>query len=239
MKNFTSHPFTLVFAAVLFLAPFPLPCQSTSDDASLPANSNNVVPQAVNQKRILGIIPNYRTVPFPHPYKPISRSAKFKLATQDAFDRGTFFLAAAFAGVGQLDHANSAFGQGAAGYGQYLGTAYADFVIGDYMTEAVFPILLHQDPRFFRKGSGKTLSRLTYAAGQIVLTHGDNGRVQFNYSEFLGNATSVAISNAYYVDNRDASDAAVKWVSQLGVDAASNVLKEFWPDIQRKLTRKH
>ncbi len=236
MKILASQCRTPLFAAVLFFAPCALWCQSSSGDTS--ATTNNVVPPAVNQKRILGIVPNYRTVPFPHPYKPIAPRTKFKLATQDAFDRGTFFLAVAFAGVSQLDRSNPSFGQGAAAYGQYLGTSYADFVIGDYMTEAIFPTLLHQDPRYFRKGIGRASSRLAYAAGQIVLTHGDNGRVQFNYSELLGNATSVAISNAYYVDNRDASDALIKWVSQLGVDAASNILKEFWPDVQRKLARK-
>ncbi len=220
------------------LVPSALWCQSVSSDGAS-QNSNNVVPDAVNQKRIFGIIPNYRTSPFPHPYTPISVRSKFKLASQDAFDRGTIVLAAAFAGESQLTNSNKDFGQGAAAYGRYFGTSYADFVIGDYMTEAIFPSLLHQDPRYFRKGQGGTWSRLAYAAGQIVLTHGDNGRVQFNYSELAGNATSVAISNAYYVNNRDASDASVKWVTQLGVDAASNILKEFWPDILAKVNRKH
>jgi hypothetical protein len=75
--------------------------------------------------------------------------------------------------------------------------------------------------------------------GQIVLTHGDNGRTQFNFSEIVGNSTAVVISNAYYQNNRDAGDAAIKLVEQLGVDAAANVLKEFWPDVHRKFTRKN
>ena len=201
-----------------------------------------MVKDAVEDKRIFGIVPNYRTAAFPIPYQPISSADKFKIASQDAFDRGTFVLAAAFAGESQLTNSNQSFGQGAAAYGRYLGTSYADFVIGDYMTEGIFPTLLHQDPRYFRKGSkggAGVLSRLVYAAGQIVITHGDNGRVQINYSELAGNATAVAISNAYYVDNRDAKDASVKWVSQLSVDAASNILKEFWPDILQKFARKH
>ncbi len=92
------------------------------------------------------------------------------------------------------------------------------------MTEAIFPSLLHQDPRYFRRGRGGVLSRLTYAAGQVLITHGDNGRAQFNVSELAGNATAVAISNVYYVDNRDATDAAVRWGTQIAVDAASNIL---------------
>jgi hypothetical protein len=190
-------------------------------------------------KRLFGIVPNYRTSASLHPYVPLSAKEKFKVASQDAFDRGTVVLAAAFAGEGQLSNSNPSFGQGAAGYGRYFGTAYADFVIGDFMTEGIFPTLLHQDPRYFRKGSGSGFSRLSYAVGQIILTHNDEGKTAFNYSEIVGNSVAVAISTSYYQDNRDASDAVVKLVSQLGVDAASNVLKEFWPDLQRKFSRKH
>jgi hypothetical protein len=190
-------------------------------------------------KRLLGIVPNYRTSPALHPYAPVSSREKFVIASEDAFDRGTFILAAAFAGEAQWTNANKSFGQGAAGYGRYLGTSYADYVIGDFMTEGIFPTLLHQDPRYFRKGSGSGWSRLGYAMGQIIFTHNDSGKTAFNYSEIIGNSTAVAISNAYYVNNRDASDAAVKLVNQLSVDMASNVLKEFWPEIQKKLSRKH
>jgi hypothetical protein len=75
--------------------------------------------------------------------------------------------------------------------------------------------------------------------GQIFWTHGYSGKVQFNYSELIGNSTAVAISNAYYTDNRTASDAVSKLGTQLGVDIAANVLKEFWPDFERKFSRKY
>jgi len=189
-------------------------------------------------KRVLWIIPNYRTAPSIDNFHPITAGEKFKVASEDAFDRGTVGLAALFAGEAQLTNANRSFGQGAAGYGRYFGTAYGDFVIGDYMTEAIFPTLLHQDPRYFRRGKGSGWSRLGYAVGQIFLTHGDSGRVQFNYSEIVGNSVAVAISNSYYADNRTAGDAVSKLGAQLGVDMAANVLKEFWPDLQRKLRRK-
>lgn len=189
-------------------------------------------------KRVFGIIPNYRTSPCLTNYEPLTPKQKFKIASEDSFDRGTFVLAAAFAGEAQLTNSSRSFGQGMAGYGRYLGTAYADFVIGDYMTEAIFPSLLHQDPRYFRKGKGGAWARFRYACGQIILTHDDSGKTAFNYSEIIGNSTAVAISNAYYADNRDARDAGVKLTSQLGVDMAANILKEFWPEINRKLSRK-
>jgi len=138
-----------------------------------------------------------------------------------------------------LTNANRSFGQSAAGYGRYFGTSYADFVIGNYMTEAIFPSMLHQDPRYFRRGTGSTWSRLGYAVGQTLWTHSDSGRMQFNYSEVLGNSTAVAISNGYYHDNRDVGDAVTKLGTQIGVDMAANILKEFSSDLNRKFFRKH
>jgi hypothetical protein len=221
----------LVFAATVALCP----CQ-TAPPANAPAQ--NEAPDA-ESKRILGFIPNYRTSPSLVNYKALTPGEKFKIASEDAFDRGTIVLAALFGAEGQLVNSNRAFGQGGEGFAKYFGSAYGDLVIGDYMTEAVFPTLLHQDPRYFRRGEGSGWSRLGYAMGQIFWTHTDSGGTQFNYSEVLGNSAAVAISNAYYKDNRDVGDAVSKLGMQLGVDMASNVLKEFWPDLQRKLRRKH
>jgi len=190
-------------------------------------------------KRLFGIIPNYRTSPSLAHYEPLTSKEKFKLAADDALDRGTFILAAAFAGKNQITNANPSFGQGVKGYSDYFVTSYADWAIGDYMTEAIWPSLLHQDPRYFRRGNGRALSRLAYAMGQIFITHNDSGHHSFNFSEIGGNATAAAISQAYYPDNRDAVSAASTLGVQIGVDMASNIMKEFYPDLRRALSRKH
>jgi hypothetical protein len=229
--------FIILFASACW------PSQSFGQQASFEdlTASESVTPQPLpaESKRIFGIIPNNRTSPGLKDYKPLSTKAKFDIARQDSFDRGTIILAAAFAADAQLTNANPSFGQGVRGYAHYFGASYGDFVIGNYMSEAIYPALLHQDPRYFRRGIGSGLSRLGYSVGQIFWTHTDSDRTQFNYSEILGNSTAVAISNAYYPDNRSAGDSATKLGMQIGVDMASNVLKEFWPDVSRKFTRKN
>lgn len=195
-------------------------------------------PPEEKHSRIFGIIPNYRTYPIPTKYEPLTAHQKFKIAVQDSFDPGTFLMAAGFGGLGQITNATPSFGQGVAGYARYFSTSYADLAIGDFMTEAIYPTLLHQDPRYFRRGTGSTLSRVGYAVSQIFVTHNDSGRRMFNFSEILGNSTAVAISNAYYPDNRNAHDAATKLGVQVGVDMFGNVLKEFWPDVEKKIARK-
>ena len=230
----------LCFVSVL-LATLAL-CQQPAQDQPLQPGTvkrSDAGSQEVESKRIFGIIPNFRTSPSLENYEPLRAAAKFKIATQDSFDRGTVALAALFAGQSQLTDATPSFGQGVAGYGRYFATAYADFVIGNYMTEGFYPTVLHQDPRYFRKGTGSGRGRLGYAVKQIFWTHKDSGGTQFNYSEWFGNSTAVAISNAYYPDNRTAGEAVSKLAIQVSVDTASNILKEFWPDVERKFNRKH
>jgi len=218
------------FICMFYMA---LPAWSQSDTAPV---SDAPQPES---KRLMGIIPNYRTSPNIQNYEPITSNEKFKIASEDALDRGTVVLAALFGGEGQVTNGNRSFGQGAAGFGKYWGAAYGDFAIGDYMTEAILPTLLRQDPRYFRRGTGSGWSRLGYATKQIFWTHGDGGGTQFNYSEVIGNSVAVAISNAYYADNRNATDATAQLGLQIGVDMAANILKEFWPDIERKFKRPH
>jgi hypothetical protein len=239
----------LAFCAAFFapvILPIPSFCQQASSEhptqpeqISQNADSSQDTSHGREDKRIFGIIPNYRTSPSLKAYKPLTAREKFRIASEDAFDRGTFVLAAAFAGQAQLTNSNPSFGQGVQGYARYFGTASADFIVGDYMTEAIFPTILHQDPRYFRRGTGTGWSRLAYAAGQIFWTHTDSGGSQFNLSEIAGNSAAVAISNIYYPENRTVSSALSKLGAQIGVDMAANILKEFWPDLNRRFSRKH
>ena len=189
-------------------------------------------------KRIFGIIPNYRTSPTLTNYTPLASGTKFHLATDDGFDRGTFILAALFAAQSQWTQSPS-FGHGIGASGRYYAAALGDLMIGDFMTEAIYPVAFHQDPRYFRRGTGNAWSRLGYAVGQIVWTHTDAGGAQFNFSEILGNATAVGIANTYYPDDRTLSKNASRWSLQIGVDMAANILKEFWPDLDRAVGHRH
>src|SRR5579863_3283818 len=221
------RPFGLLFLSAVVLG------FSSRAVAQQDSSGQNVAqPEA---KRILGIIPNYRTSPSLHPYKSLTAGEKFKIAGEDSFDRGTAGLALLFAGEAQLTNTNPSFGHGVEGYSRYLATSYSDLVIGDVMTEAIFPVMLHQDPRYFRRGTGSAWARLESAAGQIFWTHTDSDQAQFNFSEVLGNSGAVAISTAYYPDNRTAGSAVSQLGVQLGVDMASNIVKEFWPEISRKI----
>jgi hypothetical protein len=161
---------------------------------------------------------------------------KFKLGLEDSFDYYAYPAAGIFAGIGMWQHQTPSFGQGAAGFGRYYGTAFADQTIGNMMSESVFPVMLRQDPRYFPMATGGFGKRTWYAISREWITRNDNGKLGFNYSELGGNAAAVAISNAYYpAENHTVSNNAYKYGQQIGLDAFFNILKEFWPDMRRKM----
>lgn len=213
---------------------------NAQNNATANAAATNVAQPATSSepKRLFGIIPNYRTSETLHPYTPISAKQKFHLAAQDSFDPGPVILAAIVAGIDQGTNADKSYGQGVQAYAKYWGAEYATFVIGNYMTEAVLPSVLHQDPRYFRMGCCGW-KRVGYALGQIVWTHSDSGKGQFNFSEIVGNSIASGASMGFFPNNRTAGDFASSLGIQLGVDAGVNVLKEFWPEVNRAFSRMH
>jgi hypothetical protein len=212
---------------------------SAPEVVAKPASPNSLDPPQAPDKRMFGVLPNYRTVEDSADVEPLTTKRKFYIASKDSFDYPIYFLSAAFAGISQLENENADFGQGLKGYAKRYGAAYVDQMLGNMMTEAVVPTLLHEDPRYFRRGSGSKLGRTAYALTRIFVTRTDAGLNRINSSELLGNSVAVAISNAYYPESRNVADNLEKLALQCGTDALSNVLKEFWPDVKRKLRSRH
>lgn len=188
-----------------------------------------------SKNHIFWVIPNYREDEDIGKVRPLAPRAKFKMAFDDSFDPSAFLVAGVFAGI-SMAQKQYAFGQGAQGFAKYYGGAFADQAIGNMMTEALLPIALRQDPRYFTKARGGFLRRTGYAISREAITRGDDGRNHFNASELAGNAVAAGISNLYYPSaNRSLSNTADKWAQQIALDTAFNVMKEFWPDVRRKL----
>jgi hypothetical protein len=149
------------------------------------------------KQRVLGIVPNFY-VTYNWNAVPLTTKQKFKLAFRSAVDPVAFLGAGFAAGLEQWDDGYSGYGQGAQGYGKRFGASYTDAFDGTMLGGAVFPSLLHQDPRYFYKGTGTIRSRILYAISTVVICKGDNGRWQPNYSNVLGSLAGAGISNLYY-----------------------------------------
>ncbi len=183
-------------------------------------------------KRVLGVLPNYRTAELSAAGHPLTPAQKLRIAAKDSFDYPLVILGGAYAALYQLEDSHPEFGQGAKGYFKRFGTSYADQVNGNMFTEGFLPVLLREDPRYFRMAEGPKKKRTLYALSRIFVSRTDSGKTTFNYAEVVGNGIAAGIGLAYYPDNRNISDYMMNWGTELATDASSQVLKEFWPDIK-------
>lgn len=190
-------------------------------------------------KRVLGVLPNYRTAELSAAGHPLTSQQKLRIAAKDSFDYPLIILGGAYAALYQLENSHPEFGQGTKGYLRRFGTSYCDQVDGNMMTEGFLPILLKEDPRYFRMAEGSKAKRTWYALTRILVTRTDSGNKIFNFSEVLGNGIAAGIGLSYYPDDRDVPDYMQNWGIQLATDAVSQVLKEFWPDVKRRWYEKH
>ena len=195
--------------------------------------SSFVAAQALSDKRAFGVLPNYKTVERGMPSRPLTEHEKFILATKDTFDPPILFVSVALAGWSQSKNQDPSFGQGMSGYAKRFGTGLADQVTGNYLVEWAMPALLHQDPRYFRQGTGPVVKRAAYAATRVFVTRTDSGRSTMNLSDIAGNGMAAATGNFYYKDSRRLSDNLGRMATFTMTEAFGDVMKEFWPDIKR------
>lgn len=147
--------------------------------------------------------------------------------------------AAGSGGLSQALDTNKGFGQGAEGYGKRVGAAFAGTASNNFFGTFLFPSILHQDPRYFRKGTGSAGSRIKYALTRSFITRTDSGRSAPNYSFWLGQGASAAISNTYYgPGDRSASDALTRFATGSATSTGFNIVKEYWPEIMHKVFKK-
>ena len=183
-------------------------------------------------KRILGVIPNFRSVNADVELPPQSKREKFKTALQDSFDYSAFIFVGAQAGANMASASTPEFRQGAAGYARYYRHTFADQADENIWVAGILPATLHQDNRYYTLGHGRAVHRVEYAITRILITRNDDGDNTFNTSEVLGAGTAAAISSLYYpVDERTWTKVGQRWLTNVILDGATFGVKEFWPDL--------
>ncbi len=185
------------------------------------------------QQKVLGFVPNFYTTYEKNP-APLTAKLKFQIAMHTEFNPITFLGAGFISAVDQAGSGSPHYQQGWAGYGQRYGANYANGFTDILFGGAVLPSLLHQDPRYYYQGEGSTKSRLEHALTSAFICHGDNGKLQPNYSSIGGFLISGALAETYYPDrDRGAGLIGSTFGINLAANMANGVIQEF---ILRKLT---
>lgn len=189
-------------------------------------------------QRILGIIPMF-DVTDREDAPPLSNKQKFRLFVRGTLDPFELVTVGISAGVSHANNDFPEYGEGAAGFGKRFGAGLADGVSAGLFGAFVYPVVFHQDPRYFRSGEGPATRRVIHALGQEFVCHTDSGRQNFNFSKVLGALTASGISNVYYPPADRGFGATMNRTGIALINGSvGGLLDEFWPDIRRKVFHK-
>ncbi len=195
--------------------------------------------KAQEKQRAGGVLPLFNVV-ISGQTVPLTPKQKFDLSFHTIIDPYTFGLAIVFGGgLGELEDSHQGYHHGPEGLFKRIGASYADNAIGNVIGNATLPVLLHQDPRYYRKGTGSVKSRIIYSALTTFICFGDNGHKQFNVSNVLGNFISGGISNAYYPSDERGIGLTLENGSLVTAEGMLGAqLLEFSPDFSQYMARR-
>jgi len=232
-------------------SPEPSPAQQKPEqpagNAPAPADAPSQQPSTTEQEkekeklkqeqsqRILGVVPQFG-VTSRQDAAPLTPGQKFHLFAKSTFDPFQFAAAGLQAGIGQATNEFPGYGQGAAGYGKRYGASFADATSSGFFSNFAYPVLLREDPRYFRLGEGSVKHRILYSLSQEFVTHTDKGTRRFNFSNVLGAFSAGGLSNVYYPQSdRGFGLTMSRSAISLAYGSAGGLIDEFWADIDKKL----
>ena len=237
--NWMSSRGTVVLASLLTFGALLAAQSPTAADPAEVAPAPNQ--PAVDNSRILGVIPNYLAVEDPTvAVPPLTARGKWKLFVKETFDPFTPAASALGAGISQISNDHPEYGRGGTAYAKRFGAALGDVTSQNFFSDYFLASVLHEDPRYFRKGPDfGWMNRVGYSLSRALVTRKDSGTRTFNYSSVFGTVMGIGFSNLYYPPE---SRTGGVMISRLGTgllaSALGNLLPEFWPDIHQWLKRK-
>lgn len=198
-------------------------------------HANDEVP-----KRIFWIIPNFMTAnDEPENKGPLTPKQKFNIAWHQFWDVSAHFGNVIQAGISQAANGLPHYGQGWGAFGERYAAQEGDQFSGSMLIYGVIPTVLHQDPRYFRRGKGKALARIGYAASRVLIARTDSGKSTFNASQVFGQLGQASISAYTYYpkQDRELDGVLTGWAINQGYNIGWNQLKEFTPDLGAYMRR--
>ena len=221
---------------------YPQSTQSTTPQKPVETTNPNIVsPNGTQQtKRILGIVPNFRSVSADTKLPPMTPKQKFLIAGKDTFDYSSFFIAGIQAGFAMNSDSYPEFHQGLKGYGRDYWHTLADTVDENFWVGGLGPIIFKQDNRFYTLGHGGFRKRTLYAVSRVLITRKDDGDATFNFAEVIGSGAASGISSLYYPTKyRTWTKVGQKWLTSDIIDGFNFFYKEFWPDVNKAVFHTH
>ncbi len=168
--------------------------------------------------------------------RPLTTKQKFYLAASNTVSGINIIGTAAGAGISQARNTKTGYGQGAEGYFKRWGAGMAYAATTQMVGTFAIASMLHEDPRYFVQDSGKFGQSVKYAVSRVFICRMDNGKTGTNWAGILGPLAAAGVANTYLPsDSQGIGNTFENYGLSLAIVAGTNVLREYWPHINKKL----
>jgi len=166
----------------------------------------------------------------------LSSWQKFKLAANNSVALSTIGSALIASAFDQAINSPAGYHQGGEAYGKRFGAdmarAASDNVFGTFLISS----LLHEDPRFYVRKHLSFKQSVKYAAVRVAITRSDQGDRVTNFAGLLGPLAAEGLADTYYPQgSRGVGSVFTRYASDLGWKFGGHLLRQYWPNINRKL----
>jgi hypothetical protein len=167
---------------------------------------------------------------------PLSPGQKFELAVRNSVSLATIGGAIVGAAYNQATDSPDGYGQGAEGYGKRVGAAMARSASYNLIGNFAIASVTHEDPRFYVKKNLSFMQAVKYSAVRVFATRSDDGKPVANYAGLVGPLAAEALATTYYPNgDNGVGDVFIRYASDMGWQFGGNLLRQYWPTINRKL----
>jgi hypothetical protein len=170
--------------------------------------------------------------------EPLSPNQKFQLFVDNSISVHRVVWASLGSAVGQASHSPTGFGQGWDAYGKRFGSSMARGASNEFFGTFILASALHYDPRFFPEKDPGLGHAIKYSLSRVFVSRNDAGAQVVNVPGLAGPLLGEALANAYWPDrNRTVGDTLLRYGLDLATRAGGNMLREYWPVVQRRFMR--
>ncbi len=180
-----------------------------------------------------------RNLPVPLSYQPITGRERAKWFLQSTIGAQSLAGGLFSAGFGTAIDSPKEYGSHWEGYGKRYGMRLTGVSTGNAM-EAGIGALWGEDPRYFRAPGRPFGDRLQNVMKMTFVARRQSGNFIPAYARYIGISGNNVLSNTWRADSEaDTRHAAVRTVLGFAGRMGSNAFQEFWPDLRRRIFKKH
>lgn len=212
-----------------------------SPSVPVDANGNPIPLERQEPTRILGFMPNFRTVSGGAKPPPPGWKYNFTVATHQATDYSSFIFLGLTSFMAEGINEHPALGKGASGFYAYTWRGFLDKTDNTYLSAWLLPSLIHEDTRFYAMGAGHNyFVREMYVISRQAVAKTYGGHQTPNIAGLGGKVLTQVVSRNYYPKSATTFPVlAEKFGYSAMRDVIFTSIREFYPDAAAHFIRRH